>query len=152
MIKNSEKGVSLIEALVCMVIVGVGFVAMLQVGALTISSMDRAVEKNKVNFLTEMMMEDIVSDPDSIAEYAKFNERCGYNQTSGSNNFDKKKNKWKDKMKRDDDIKIGSNYKKPPCDNNDIKRVLSASNGEQARIRFLTNKGKSKKYIGLVLK
>ena len=55
-------------------------------------------------------------------------------------------------MKRDDDIKIGSNYKKPPCDNNDIKRVLSASNGEQARIRFLTNKGKSKKYIGLVLK
>ena len=152
MIKNSEKGVSLIEALVCMVIVGVGFVAMLQVGALTISSMDRAVEKNKVNFLTEMMMEDIISDPDSISEYAKFNERCGYNQTGGSNNFDKKKDKWKDKMKRDDDIKIGSNYKKPPCDNNDINRVLSASNGEQARIRFLTNKGKSKKYIGLVLK
>ena len=49
---KTNKGISIIESLVCIVIVGIGFVAMLQVSAYSISSMDRAIENNKVNFLT----------------------------------------------------------------------------------------------------
>ena len=36
--------------------------------------------------------------------------------------------------------------------NEDIKRVFTDTAGEKARIKFLTNKGKSKKYLGLVIK
>ena len=55
---KTNKGITILESLVCIVIVGIGFVAMLQISAYSISSMDRAIENNKVNFLTEMMAED----------------------------------------------------------------------------------------------
>ena len=48
--KFEEKGVSLIESLVCVVIIGIGYIAMLQISAFSIGSMDRAIEKNKINF------------------------------------------------------------------------------------------------------
>ena len=73
---KTNKGISIIESLVCIVIVGIGFVAMLQVSAYSISSMDRAIENNKVNFLTEMMAEDMIADPDQINQYASFDEKC----------------------------------------------------------------------------
>ena len=75
---KTNKGISIIESLVCIVIVGIGFVAMLQVSAYSISSMDRAIENNKVNFLTEMMAEDMIADPDQINQYASFDEKCNY--------------------------------------------------------------------------
>ena len=42
---KNNKGVSLIEALVCLVIIGIGFIAVLQMSAFSIGSMDRATEK-----------------------------------------------------------------------------------------------------------
>ena len=33
--------------------------------------MDRAIENNKVNFLTEMMVEDMIADPDQIKQGGK---------------------------------------------------------------------------------
>ena len=149
--KKTNKGVSLIESLVCIVIIGIGFVAMLQISAYSISSIDRAINKNKVNFLTEMMMEDMIADPDQIAKYSSFNERCNYNPTNGSNIYEKQKDKWRKRIKQDNQIKIGNKYKKPPCNSSkDIKQVLTESTGEQERIKFLTDKGRSKKYLGLV--
>ena len=68
------KGISILDSLVCIVIIGIGFIAIMHLSAFSIGSMDRAIEKNKVNFLTEMMMEDVVADPDQIKEYSKFKE------------------------------------------------------------------------------
>ena len=150
---KTNKGISILESLVCIVIIGIGFVAMLQISAYSISSMDRAIDKNKVNFLTEMMMEDMVADPDQIKEYSKFNERCSYNSTNGSNVYEKQKDKWRKRIKHENQIKISNKYQTPRCDaDEDIKRVFTDTAGEKARIKFLTNKGKSKKYLGLVIK
>ena len=146
------KGISIIESLVCIVIIGIGFIAIMQLSAFSIGSMDRAIEKNKVNFLAEMMMEDLVADPDQIKEYAKFNERCSYNSTNGSNVYEKQKDKWRKRIKYENQIKISNKYKTPRCNNKDIKQVSTDTAGEKVRIKFLTNKGKSKKYLGLVIK
>ena len=146
------KGISIIESLVCIVIIGIGFIAIMQLSAFSIVSMDRAIEKNKVNFLTEMMMEDLVADPDQIKEYSKFTERCSYNLTNGSNVYEKQKDKWRKRIKYENQIKISNKYKTPRCNNKDIKQVFTDNVGEKARIKFFTNKGKSKKYLGLVIK
>ena len=146
------KGISIIESLVCIVIIGIGFIAIMQLSAFSIVSMDRAIEKNKVNFLTEMMMEDVIADPDQIKEYSKFNERCSYNPTNGSNVYEKQKDKWRKRIKYENQIKISNKYKTPRCNNKDIKQVFTDTAGEKVRIKFLTNKGKSKKYLGLVIK
>ena len=149
---KTNKGISIIESLVCIVIIGIGFIAIMQLSAFSIVSMDRAIEKNKVNFLTEMMMEDLVADPDQIKEYSKFTERCSYNLTNGSNVYEKQKDKWRKRIKYENQIKISNKYKTPRCNNKDIKRVITDTAGEKVRIKFLTNKGKSKKYLGLVIK
>ena len=146
------KGISILESLVCMVIIGIGFIAIMQLSAFSIGSMDRAIEKNKVNFLTEMMMEDVIADPDQIKEYSKFTERCSYNPTNGSNVYEKQKDKWRKRIKYENQIKISNKYRIPRCDNKDIKNITTDKDGEKARIKFLTNKGKSKKYLGLVIK
>ena len=150
--KNTNKGISILESLVCIVIIGIGFIAIMQLSAFSIGSMSRAIEKNKVNFLTEMMMEDMVADPDQIKEYSKFNERCSYNPNNGSNVYEKQKDKWRKRIKYENQIKISNKYKIPRCDNKDIKQVVTDTAGEKARVKFLTNKGKSKKYLGLVIK
>ena len=149
---KTNKGITILESLVCIVIIGIGFIAIMQLSAFSIGSMDRAIEKNKVNFLTEMMMEDVVADPDQIKEYAKFNERCSYKSTNGSNVYEKQKDKWRKRIKYENQIKISNKYKTPRCDNKDIKQVFTDNAGEKVRIKFLTSKGKSKKYLGLVIK
>ena len=150
---TTNKGISIIESLVCIVIIGIGFIGMMQISAISIRSMDRAIEKNKINFLTEMMMEDLIADPDQIKEYSKFNERCGYNLTNGSNIYEKQKDKWRKRIKYENQIKISNKYKIPRCDaNKDVKKISTDAAGEKARIKFLTNKGKNKKYLGLVIK
>ena len=57
--KKNIKGVSILESLVCLVIIGIGFVAMLQLSSFSINAMDRSLEKNKLNFLSEMVLEDM---------------------------------------------------------------------------------------------
>ena len=56
---KTKQGFSLIESLVCLVIIGIGFVAINQLTSFAIVSIDRSIEKNKINFLAEMMIEDI---------------------------------------------------------------------------------------------
>ena len=38
------KGVSILESLVCIVIIGIGFIAMLQLSSYSINAMDRSLE------------------------------------------------------------------------------------------------------------
>ena len=62
--EKNIKGISILESLVCLVIIGIGFVAMLQLSSFSINAMDRSIEKNKMNFLSEMVLEDMLGDPD----------------------------------------------------------------------------------------
>ena len=73
MLKSKEIcGISIIESMVCIVIIGIGFIAILQLSAFSIGSMDRATEKNKLNYLSEMVMEDMIGDPDNVTSYGGF--------------------------------------------------------------------------------
>ena len=47
--EKNIKGISILESLVCLVIIGIGFVAMLQLSSFSINAMDRSLEKNKLN-------------------------------------------------------------------------------------------------------
>ena len=157
---NSNKGISIIEALVALVIIGVGFVAILQVSAFTISSMDRSMEKTKLNLLSEMIMEDMIGDPEKLSSYDNFNPSCNYSNKGGSNLHDKQKDKWRNKLAERNHIQIknssGGSYKerKRPCFNQDSKKtfVSTLRKNTAGRVNFITGKGKRKKYLGVVIK
>ena len=151
---KSNKGISLIEALVCLVVIGIGFIAVLQLSAFTLGSMDRATEKNKLNYLSEMILEDMIGDPDNASNYDSFNETCTYSHQGGSNLHERKKDKWRDKLKEKNFIRIDGKDKKLPCFSGDTKKtfVNKGAQNTTGRINFLTGKGKRKKYLGVVVK
>ena len=49
--KKKIKGVSLIESLVCLVIIGIGFIGVNQMMSYATTSIDKSVDANKINFL-----------------------------------------------------------------------------------------------------
>ena len=150
---KSNKGISLIEALVCMVIIGIGFIAIMQLSAVSINSMDSATEKNKLNYLSEMVMEDMIGDPDNASSYGGFNQTsCTYSNTSESNLHQKKKNKWRDKLQEKNFLKIDNKEKKLRCVLGDTKKTFVGNNNTSGRLNFFTGKGKRKKYLGVVFK
>ena len=150
---KSNKGISLIESLVCIVIIGIGFIAIMQLSAFSINSMDRATEKNKLNYLSEMVMEDMIGDPDNASSYGGFNQTsCTYSNTSESNLHQKKKNKWRDKLQEKNFLKIDNKEKKPRCVSGDTKKTFVGNNNTSCRLNFFTGKGKRKKYLGVVFK
>ena len=150
---KSNRGVSLIESLVCIVIIGIGFIATMQLSAFTINSMDRATEKNKLNYLSEMVMEDMIGDPDNALSYGSFNETCAYSAKGGSNLYNKMKDKWRNKLKEKNHIRVNNKDKKLPCDNADTKKtIVNSGTNTTGRVNFLTGKGKRKKYLGVVVK
>ena len=95
---KSNKGISLIEALVCLVVIGIGFIAVLQLSAVTLGSMDRATERNKLNYLSEMVMEDMIGDPDNVSKYGNFNKTCSSGNQNTSDLHTRMKKKWDDKL------------------------------------------------------
>lgn len=150
---KSNKGISIIESLVCIVIIGIGFIAIMQLSAFSINSMDRATEKNKLNYLSEMVMEDMIGDPDNVTNYGSFNETCSYNAKGGSNLYNKMKDKWRNKLKEKNHIRVNNKDKKLPCDTADTKKTFVNSGvNTTGRVNFLTGKGKRKKYLGVVVK
>ena len=150
---KSNKGVSLIESLVCIVIIGIGFIAIMQLSAFSINSMDKATEKNKLNYLSEMVMEDMIGDPDNVTSYGSFNETCSYSTKGGSNLYNKMKDKWRNKLKEKNHIRVNNKDKKLPCDNADTKKTfVNSGTNTTGRVNFLTGKGKRKKYLGVVVK
>ena len=150
---KSNKGISIIESLVCIVIIGIGFIAVMQLSAFSINSMDRATEKNKLNYLSEMVMEDMIGDPDNVTSYGSFNETCSYSAKGGSNLHNKMKDKWRNKLKEKNHIRVNNKDKKLPCDNADTKKTfVNSGTNTTGRVNFLTGKGKRKKYLGVVVK
>jgi type II secretory pathway pseudopilin PulG len=153
---KNDKGISIIESLVCLVVIGIGFIAVLQLSAFSIGSMDRATEKNKLNYLSEMVLEDMIGDPDNLSDYGSFNETCGYNNTSGSKLHDKKKDKWRNKLQEKGFKKQLHPYGyvdvKPSCRTGDTKKTFVGNNKTSGRVNILTGQGKRKKYLGVVVK
>ena len=68
MIKKIYKtsGLSILEALVSTAIVGIGFIAILQMTNFSVQSIDNSGERTKANFLTEMIAEDVIGSKDSF--------------------------------------------------------------------------------------
>ena len=148
---NSTKGISIIESLVSIVIIGIGFIAIMQLSAFTINSMDRATEKNKLNYLSEMVMEDMIADPDNASKYHGFNKTCSTGNQTSTDLQTKMKKKWDDMLQEKSLIQINNKERQPICDPNDSKKAFVTSrDNTTGRVNFLTGKGK--KYLGVVVK
>ena len=147
------KGLTIVEALVCLVIIGIGFIAVNQLITFSIASMDRSLERTKVNFLSEMVIEDMIGDVNNASSYV-FNEQCSHSARGASNLSDKQKNKWREKFQAKNQIRVLENNvwkeKKPRCLTGDRKKsYVTATTG---RFIFKTNKGKRIKYLGVGFK
>ena len=150
---KSNKGISIIESIVCIVVIGIGFIATMQLSAFSINSMERATEKNKLNYLSEMVLEDMIGDPDNVTNYGNFNETCSYTAKGGSNLYNKMKDKWRNKLKEKNHIRVNNKDKKMQCDYSDTKKtIVNSGTNTTGRVNFLTGKGKRKKYLGVVVK
>ena len=64
--KNKELGISILEALMATVIVGVGFVAVFQMVNYSINSIDVSGERTKANYLVSMLAEDVIGHRNSL--------------------------------------------------------------------------------------
>ena len=159
-LNSNKKGFSIIESLVCLVIIGIGFVAINQLTAFAINFMDRSMERNKMNFLAEMIIEDMLGNPGyAKGNYDNFTQGCSHSQKSALSLSDIQKNKWRDKIMAKNLIKIDGKDRKPRCDSaKDQKEVHVKDNTAvhntrtSGRLNFFTNKGKGKKYLGVIIK
>ena len=118
-IKNI-KGLSLIEALVCLVIVGIGFIGVNQMISYATSSMDRSIEANKINFLSETAVEDIMGDTNNASNY-NFTQSCTKSSYGASDLSSKKKTKWAKLFLAENQIKINNKDRKISCVSGDSK-------------------------------
>ena len=63
------------------------------------------------------------------------------------------KDKWRNKLKEKNHIRVNNKDKKLPCDNTDTKKTfVNSGTNTTGRVNFLTGKGKRKKYLGVVVK
>ena len=153
---KTTKGLTIVEALVCLVIIGIGFIAVNQLISFSVASMDRSLERTKVTFLSEMVIEDMLGDRMNASNYSFF-EKCDHSASSADGLSNAQKNKWRDKFRAANQIIVDGKEKKPKCfkDLNDEKRALvnsSDKTGVTGRFIFKTNKGSKIKYLGVGLK
>jgi len=143
--KNKKnKGVSLIEALVAIVVVGVGFASILQLAAYATRTTDVAIERNKVNFIAEMMAEDIIADKANANNYNKIFE-CSYPVVTGSQVSD-----FRTKRLQENFGVLNVEI----CKTGDVKKSSVTTVGEDsnATINLHLGDGNRKKYIGVKIK
>ena len=147
------KGVSLIESLVCLVIIGIGFIGVNQMMSYATTSIDRSVDTNKINFLSETAIEDIMGDTNNASNY-NFTQQCTKNYSSSGSLSEKVKTKWAKHFMQENQLKINNQFKKLPCDQLDTKEatITSGSDGTSVKFKFKSNKGKKEKFIGVVVK
>ena len=62
----SEKGITLLEALISTAIVGIGFVAVFQLVNFSVNSINVSAERTKINYITTMIAEDIIGSRDTL--------------------------------------------------------------------------------------
>jgi Tfp pilus assembly protein PilV len=156
-IKNI-KAMSIVEALVATVILGVGIISVLQLAAWVTRSVDVSIEKNKVNYLSEMMMEDMISDKNNLSRYNQLLNCTVPTLPPTGNVYDVRVNHWQKNIKESIDgglVLLGPNSTR--CTTSDFKQIVfiggSSSIPQNAvRIKFLTNNGNNQKYLGGIIK
>ena len=144
--KNKKnKGVSLIEALVAIVIVGVGFASILQLAAYATRTTDIAIERNKVNFIAEMMAEDLLADKNNSNNYNK-SFACSYPVNTGGQAYDFRTTRLTQNF--------GYVLNVETCKAGDIKKynVNPTAEDINASINLHLGDGNRKKYIGVKVK
>ena len=97
MINNKNSGLSILEALVSTAIVGIGFIAILQMTNFSVQSIDNSGERTKANFITTMIVEDVIGNRNTFykkkademgapnAANPKFSEHLAGNAWSAEN-------------------------------------------------------------------
>ena len=147
------RGLSLIESLVCLVIVGIGFIGVNQMISYATSSIDRSLDANKINFLSETAVEDIIGDSNNASNYT-FSQQCTKNYSASGTLSEKAKAKWAKHFMQENQLKIDNKFKKLPCDQLDIKEASITSDSDRTlvKFKFKSNKGKKQKFIGVVVK
>jgi len=133
--KNSEKGMSLIEALVSTVIISIGFIAIFQMVSYSIQSIDVSNERTKTTYLTAMVAEDLLADKFADISGKRLYEHIVDSTSSGGDSwemstcipgstlstsatsvFEEKKNKWNNRfstrrIKCDPNVAIRKSFK-----------------------------------------
>ena len=64
---KSISGISILEALVSTVIVGIGFIAILQMVNYSVQSIHTSGERTKANFFTNMIAEDVIGHKEATS-------------------------------------------------------------------------------------
>ena len=144
---KNNKGITLIESMVAVVIVAIGFLSVYQLTSYAINSIDASIDRNKLNFLSEMMAEDMMADPVNIQNY-QYSRTCNYNQSSsGNERFNERINSWNKMFKNN----LGDTS--ASCKSNDTKDInVNGTNQIQARINLKHKNGKQRKYLGVIIK
>ena len=79
---KNNRGLTLLEALVATVIVGIGFVAVFQMVQYSIRSIDVSSDRNKGNYLVNLIAEDVLSHKRSTKDNKEFADYLKENQFS----------------------------------------------------------------------
>ena len=79
---KNNSGLTLLEALVATVIVGIGFVAVFQMVQYSVRSIDISSDRNKGNYLVNLIAEDVLSHKRSIKDDKEFADYLIENQFS----------------------------------------------------------------------
>ncbi len=167
-------GLSILEALVSTVIVGIGFVAVFQMVNYSAVSINTSAERTKTNFLIDMIAEDLVAEQnstdkdgeklhaiDSFVDKKKLLDISSCNRYEGGGNMypsvaggeslgtspDRKKEKWKHLIASDNAIKCRSNR-----DSRSVKvfKIRPAGTGDQiffGKVDIRMNNGSKIKYL-----
>ena len=87
--RKSEKGMTLLEALVSTAIIGIGFVAIFQMVNYSVQSIDVSGERTKSNYLVGMVAEDLISEKhsNSPTKDVKLMDYLILNKVSGTSSW-----------------------------------------------------------------
>jgi len=141
--KINIKAISLIEALVSIVVVGVGLVAVLQMAMYAVRSADLSIERNKVNFLAESVMEGMVANAKSLSSTSIFRmniTNCSYQPTNNTERI------W---LNNFNNI-LNANNVNPEgrCLSKDLKNVSYDDVNKKTTLNFQVGDGTRKSFFG----
>ena len=80
---NNQKGLSILEALMATVIVGIGFVAVFQMVNYAVGSIHVSGERTKANYLISMIAEDIIGYKNTVYGVDAAEKGISFNKDGG---------------------------------------------------------------------
>lgn len=140
--KIKIKAISLIEALVSIVVVGIGLVAVLQMAVYAVRSADLSIERNKVNFLAESVMEGMVANSRSLSPTSLFRmtvNNCSFQPTNNTERI------W---LNNFNNILNANNINSDRCLSNDLKNAGYDPVDAKSTINFQLGNGTRRSFYG----